>query len=139
MIENRGKHVLSAHLLVSGKWPTDRRFFYPYLGFSFFIDTSEYPGSHSLFCYSPDPEIPSKIQRIFDDAAEKAPRTIGDTIGKMMASLSRIIGSAPIHREIVTDDEDAQSSVADYDVYDEYDDLGIAPIEPNSIKVKLQE
>lgn len=57
----------------------------------------------------------------------------------MMASLSRIIGSVPIHYETVTDDEDAQSSVADYDVYDEYDDIGSAPIEPNSIKAKLQE
>ena len=56
-----------------------------------------------------------------------------------MASLSRIIGSVPIHYETVTDDEDGQSSVADYDVYDEYDDIGIAPIEPNSIKAKLQE
>ena len=92
-----------------------------------------------MFCYSPDPEIPSKIQRIFDDAAEEAPRTIGDTIGKMMASLSRIVGSVSIHYETVTDDEDAQSSVADYDVYDEYDDIGIVPIEPNSIKAKLQE
>ena len=92
-----------------------------------------------MFCYSPDPEIPSKIQRIFDDAAEEAPRTIGDTIGKMMASLSRILGSVPIHYETVTDDEDAQSSVADYDAYDEYDDIGTAFIEPNSIKAKLQE
>jgi ubiquitin-conjugating enzyme E2 Q len=83
--------------------------------------------------------MPSKVQRIFDDAAEEAPRTIGDTIGKMMASLSRIIGSVPKHYETVTDDEDAQSSVADYDGYDEYDDIGIAPIEPNSIKEKLQQ
>ena len=92
-----------------------------------------------MFCYSPDAEIPAKIQRIFDETAEEAPRTIGDTIGKMMASLSRIIGSVPIHYETVTDDEDTQSSVADYDVYDEYDDIGSAPIEPNSIKAKLQE
>ena len=92
-----------------------------------------------MFCYSPDPEIPSKIQRIFDEAVEEAPRTIGDTISKMMASLSRIIGPVPLQFETVTDDEDAQSSVADYDVYDEYDDIGIAPIEPNSIKAKLQE
>jgi ubiquitin-conjugating enzyme E2 Q len=105
----------------------------------FLIDTSEYPGSHSLFCYSPDAEIPSKVQKIFDEAAEEAPRTIGDTIGKMMASLSRIVGSVPTHYETLTDDEDAQSSVADYDVYDEYDDIGSAPIEPNSIKAKLQE
>ena len=103
------------------------------------IDTSEYPGSHSLFGYSPDPELPSKIQKIFDEVAEETPRTIGDTIGKMMASLSRIVGSVPMHYETVTDDEDAQSSVADYDAYDDYDDIGIAPIEPNSIKAKLQE
>ena len=105
----------------------------------FFIDTSEYPGSHSLFCYSPDVDIPSKIQRIVDEAAEEAPRTIGDTIGEMMASLSRIIGSAPIQYDAVTDDEDAQSSAADYDVYDEYDEIGSAPVEPNAIKAKLQE
>lgn len=92
-----------------------------------------------MFCYSSDAEIPSKIQRIFDETAEEAPRTIGDTISEMMASLSRIIGSVPLHYETVTDDEDAQSSAADYDVYDEYDDIGSAPIEPNSIKAKLQE
>ena len=44
-----------------------------------------------------------------------------------------------MHYETVSDDEDAQSSVADFDAYDEYDDIGIAPIEPNSIKAKLQE
>ena len=92
-----------------------------------------------MFCYSPDPEIPSKIQRICDEVVEDDPRTIGDTIGKMMSSLSRIIGSVPMHYETVSDDEDAQSSVADFDAYDEYDDIGIAPIEPNSIKAKLQE
>jgi ubiquitin-conjugating enzyme E2 Q len=93
-----------------------------------------------LFCYSPDPDIPSKIQRIVDGAAEEAPRTIGDTMDEMMASLSRIIGSGPTQYETVTDDEDAQSSAADYDVYDDYDDeIGSAPVEPNSIKVKLQE
>ena len=39
----------------------------------------------------------------------------------------------------INDDEDAQPSVADYDVHDEYYGIGIAPIEPNPIKAKLQE
>ena len=43
-----------------------------------------------------------------------------------------------MHHETVTDDEDVQSSAADYDVYDEYDDIGSIPIEPNSIKANLQ-
>ena len=30
VIENRGKHVVSAHLLVSGMWPIDRWFFCTY-------------------------------------------------------------------------------------------------------------
>jgi ubiquitin-conjugating enzyme E2 Q len=120
LIENRqGKHVLSATLLIS--------------------DTSEYPGSHSLFCYSPDADLPSKIQRIVDEGAEEPPGTIGDTISEMMASLSRVIGSVPTKYETLTDDEDAQSSAADYDGYDEYDEIGIVPVEPNSIKAKLQE
>ena len=83
--------------------------------------------------------MPSKIQRIVDEGAEEPPRTIGDTISEMMASLSRVIGSVPTKYETLTDDEDAQSSAADYDGYDEYDDIGIAPVEPNSIKAKLQE
>ena len=92
-----------------------------------------------MFCYSPDADIPSKIQRIVDEAAEEPPRTIGDTIGELMASLSRTIGSAPIQYEIVSDDEDAQSSAPDYDAYDYYDDIGSAPVEPNSVKANLQE
>jgi ubiquitin-conjugating enzyme E2 Q len=56
-----------------------------------------------------------------------------------MASLSRTIGSAPIQYEMVSDDEDAQSSAGDYDAYDYYDDIASAPVEPNSVKAKLQE
>ncbi|KAF8797821.1 hypothetical protein BYT27DRAFT_7204023 [Phlegmacium glaucopus] len=120
VIENcLGKHILSATLLVS--------------------DTSEYPGNHSLFCYSADADIPAKIQRIVDEAAEESPRTIGDTIGELMASLSRAIGSAPIQYQTISDDDDAHSSTADYDDYDDYDDIGNAPVEPNSIMAKLQE
>ena len=47
--------------------------------------------------------------------------------------------SLALHHICIIDDEDAQSSVADYDVYDEYHDIGIAPILPNSFKAKLQE
>lgn len=93
-----------------------------------------------MFCYSPDPDIPSKIQRVVDEVSEEAPRTIGDTVGEIMASLSRVTGSAPIQYETVSDcdDEDTQSSAADYDDYDDYDDIESVPTEPNFVKAKLQ-
>lgn len=92
-----------------------------------------------MFCYSPDADTPSKIQRIVDEAAEEPPRTIGDTIDEMMASLSRTIGLASIRYDTVTDDEDAHSDSADFDAYDDYDDIESAPVEPNSVMAKLQE
>lgn len=92
-----------------------------------------------MFCYSPDTDIPSKIQRVVDEVGEEGPRNIGDTIGEMMASLSRIMSSAPIHYETASEDEDNQSSAADYEPYDAYDEIVSLSVEPNSIKAKLQE
>jgi len=92
-----------------------------------------------LFCYSPDADIPAKIQRIVDEAVEDSPRTIGDTISTLMTSLSSIVGSAPIQYETISDDEDAHSSTVDYDAYDDYDDVGSAPVESDSVMAKLQE
>ncbi|KDR71552.1 hypothetical protein GALMADRAFT_253891 [Galerina marginata CBS 339.88] len=124
--KNTSEHVLSVNLLIS--------------------DTSEYPSSHSLFCYTPDGDLSAKLQRIVDEVAEEPPRPLGKTITELVASVGRVVGSvtqkvmAKQQREDSSEDEDGHSTgVEDYDAFDEYDDIAGAPVEPDSVMEKLQE
>lgn len=126
VIEQGGKHVVSANFLVS--------------------DTSEYPGSHSLFCYSPDADISSRLQRVIDGIAEELPRPITETIEEFISSVARAIGvSTQVESKApkydTTDEEDEAQSGDDYDDYDDYDefDVGSTKVEPNTLLFKLQE
>ncbi|KAF8881664.1 hypothetical protein CPB84DRAFT_1817227 [Gymnopilus junonius] len=117
-----GEHVLSANLLIS--------------------DTSEYPSSHSVFCYSPDGDLSAKLQRIVDEIAEEPPRSLGETVMELMASIGRVIGSAAqkvASRQHEAESEEEDSGAEDYDAFDDYDDIAAAPAEPDSIMSKLQE
>lgn len=126
VIEQGGKHVVSANFLVS--------------------DTSEYPGSHSLFCYSPDADISSRLQRVIDGIAEELPRPITETIEEFISSVARAIGvstqvESKARKHDTTDEEDEAQSGDDYDDYDDYDefDVGSTKVEPNTLLFKLQE
>lgn len=109
-------------------------------------DTSEYPGSHSLFCYTPDVDLPAKLQRIVDDIAEETSKPLGKTVVDMVASVARVLGSAS--QMIVSkkreeesseeEEEDEGHSGDDYDAFD-YDDLGEEQAEPDSLMAKLQQ
>lgn len=106
-------------------------------------DTSEYPGSHSVFGYSPDADISAKLQRIVDEIAEESPKPLGETVIEMLASVGRVVGSAaqkvaPNQQEDSSDDDEGHSG-DDYDAYEDYDDIGAAPAESDSVLAKLQE
>ena len=110
------------------------------------VDTSEYPGSHSLFCYSPDADISSRLQSVIDGIAEELPRPITETIEEFIASVARAIGvstqvESTARKHHTTDEEDEAQSGDDYDDYDEYDefDIGSTKVEPNTLLTKLQE
>ncbi|KAF8151436.1 hypothetical protein B0H34DRAFT_727589 [Crassisporium funariophilum] len=112
------EHVISINLLIS--------------------DTSEYPGSHSLFCYSPDADIPSKFQKVVDGVADGPPRSIGETVDALMFSVAKVM--APVAKTSVNEDaSEDEDSADDYDAYDDYDDMASAPVEQHSIMAKLQE
>jgi len=137
------EHVLSVNLLISGA----------YLGgchlhnvvvHSLPPDTSEYPNSHSLFCYSPDADISSKLQRIVDEIAEEPPRTLGSTVAELVASVARVIGGPSLQKAHAThhssEEEDEDSGDEEYDAFDDYDDMmGAAVAEPDSVLAKLQQ
>jgi ubiquitin-conjugating enzyme E2 Q len=138
--KNSSEHVISVNLLVSGM-----RFFFIVVDLlNFRADTSEYPTSHSLFCYSPDGDLSAKLQRIVDEIAEGPVGSLGCTIRALAQSVARVV-SAPaskvkVHlREDTTDEEEASSDEADdFDVFDYDDDFGISP-ESDSVMVKIQE
>lgn len=146
MIEKNSseEHVLSANLLISGE---SRLIAWRWTRFTIYLktDTSEYPSSHSVFCYSPDGDLSAKLQRIIDEIAEEPPRSLGETVLELMASIGRVIGSAvqktaSRQHEAESEDEDGHSSGAeDYDAFEDYDDIAAAPVEPDSIMAKLQE
>lgn len=140
-----GETVLAANLLISGKWYVSA------LGALFLIkdilDTSEYPRSHSLFCYSPDGDLSAKLQRIVDDLAEASPKPLGHTITDVVGSVARALGTASkgkasiaavrpeIDTEVEDDDDDEEE---DYG-FEDYDDIGTAIVKPDSVMAILQQ
>ncbi len=71
------------------------------------IDTSEYPGSHSLFCYSPDSDLSAKLQKLIDDIAEESPKPLGETVSKMMASVAKIAGQVSAREVAASSSEES--------------------------------
>jgi ubiquitin-conjugating enzyme E2 Q len=142
--KSSSEHVLSANLLISGKFSSDS---HPrHARISLWTDTSEYPASHSLFCYSPDGDLSSKLQRIVDELAEEPPRTLGQTVQKLFASVATVVNAGTTKTVITIHDSDSDEDAhlsgggsEDYDAFEDYDDIGVAPVEHDSIMAKLQE
>ena len=142
--KSSSEHVLSANLLISGKFPSDS---HPrHARISLWTDTSEYPASHSLFCYSPDSDLSSKLQRIVDELAEEPPRTLGQTVQELLASVAAVVNAGTTKTVITIHDSDSDEDAhlsgggsEDYDAFEDYDDIGVAPVEHDSIMAKLQE
>ena len=131
-----GESVMALNLLVSGacfSYCLCRRL-------TSSTDTSEYPQSHSLFAYSPDGDLPAKIQRIIDDLPDTAPKTLGQVVLDILKMSSSALANKRVYIEI-SDDEDghSQSSAADgYDAYD-FEEEVIPQVETASIMSKLQQ
>lgn len=105
-------------------------------------DTSEYPASHSLFCYTPDGDVSAKLQRIIDEISEEPPRPLGCAIRTFVHSVARVV-SATASKVVastldeVTDEEEANSDGEDdFDAFDFDDDV---PPESNLNMIKVQE
>lgn len=110
------------------------------------IDTSEYPKNHTLFGYSPDGDLSSKLQRIVDEISEEPPKPLGRTVRDLVLSVAQVLSAQPskpkpqASGDTTDEDMEANSDGADdYDAFDEEDDIGVAPGESDSIKAKLQE
>lgn len=102
-------------------------------------DTSEYPSSHSLFCYSPDYDLSAKLQRIIDEIAEEPPRPLGETLFELMASVARVIGQAVAKPITPSSSDESDDGAEDYDAFDDYDDIGSLHVAADSIMSKLQQ
>ncbi|KAF9443862.1 hypothetical protein P691DRAFT_712655, partial [Macrolepiota fuliginosa MF-IS2] len=73
MLENEvQEHGVSINLLVS--------------------DTTEYPSSHSLFCYASDGDIPTRLQTAIEEFASESSRTVRDTLLLLLSRVSRALG-----------------------------------------------
>jgi ubiquitin-conjugating enzyme E2 Q len=110
---------------------------------SAYVDTSEYPKSHSVFCYSPDGNLSAKLQRIVDEIAEEPPRSLGRTVRELVVSVAQAINTkllaTGVQKQEETDIEDMDSDEGDdYNAFDEDDDIEIVPPESNSVLKKLQ-
>ncbi|PPQ71310.1 hypothetical protein CVT24_012036 [Panaeolus cyanescens] len=120
--DSKGEPILNATLLIS--------------------DTSEYPGSHSLFCYCPDGDLSAKIQRIVDELPDQPPSTVGETVQKLMASISRTMLTKPpvAKRQAESEDEEDEGEDSDaFDGFEDYDDIGAITAEPDSVMETLQQ
>lgn len=107
-------------------------------------DTSEYPNSHSLFCYSPDGDLSAKIQKIVDEISEEPASSLGCTIRGFVQSVARVVSGSTSKmnaqpREDATDEEEPNSDgVDEFDAFDFDDDIPIAP-ESDSVMARVQE
>lgn len=110
-------------------------------GLNFGSDTSEYPNSHSLFCYSPDGDISAKLQRIIDEIAEGPAASLGTTIRVIVRSIAGVVSASKIEinpcENATDEEEEASDGMDDFDAFDFDDDMGIVQ-ESDSIMAKIQ-
>ncbi|KAG6911970.1 hypothetical protein DXG01_000218 [Tephrocybe rancida] len=98
------------------------------LGFTLLIsEPSDYPKNHTFFCSSSDLNIPSHISDVLDNVASDSPRTIQDTIQKILGSLAKGRNRVnPINgldsQEVDIDDDD--NSTGDYEALDQFEAFG---------------
>ncbi|KII84929.1 hypothetical protein PLICRDRAFT_116954 [Plicaturopsis crispa FD-325 SS-3] len=107
-VRQESKRVVSVNLLVS--------------------DTSEYPDHHTFFAYSPDADLPAKIQDLVEAISSEPPRPIEDTVEKFLHSVSKVTNpDTHTKQELRThqlDDEESDGADDDDDgAYEAYDDL----------------
>ncbi|KXN88395.1 hypothetical protein AN958_07377 [Leucoagaricus sp. SymC.cos] len=55
-------------------------------------DTTEYPRSHTLFCYALDGEISSRVQEVLEEFATEPSRPVRDTLLILLSRVSRAVG-----------------------------------------------
>lgn len=98
-----GEHVLALNLLVS--------------------DTADYPKSHSFFSYSPDSDLPSKVDGVVQDIASAPSLTIGGIVMRICTQLAKVLGILVVHHESQEADADEESD-DDYEPFDDFDGIG---------------
>ncbi|KAF8880314.1 hypothetical protein BD779DRAFT_1549574 [Infundibulicybe gibba] len=101
-------------------------------------DTSDYPQSHSWFCYSSDSDPPTYVVQVLETATSGPSQTLHETLEKLLATLSGAISSGGSQQ---TQDMDTESdnSDGDYDQFDEYESFAtVATNCPKFSMTKLQ-
>ncbi|TFK72251.1 hypothetical protein BDN72DRAFT_836432 [Pluteus cervinus] len=105
-----GKTILTAHLLVS--------------------ETSDYPDSHSIFCYSDD-SLSGPLQSVIEDVASGSPKPLRDTISSLVTKIAKSLSKKPPTRQdsmqsedVDMEDDDDDGDEAAYLTDD--DDFGLA-------------
>ena len=81
-----------------------------------------------------------------DELAEEPPRTLGQTVQELLASVAAVVNAGTTKTVITIHDSDSDEDAhlsgggsEDYDAFEDYDDIGVAPVEHDSIMAKLQE
>jgi ubiquitin-conjugating enzyme E2 Q len=134
------EHVISVNLLISGM----SIFSSVVILLSHCPDTSEYPKSHSLFCYTPDGDVSARIQKTIEDISDEPAKPLGFTVRNFVQSIAHGLSARAFKvkvspRDEATDEEEAASDgVDDFDAFDFDDDIAITS-ESELVMAKIQE
>lgn len=91
VIENEAReHAVSVNLLVSGAFELPVIYLWPFV--ISVPDTTEYPKSHTLFCYASDGELPTRLQTVIEEFANEPSHPVRDTLLLLLSRVSRALG-----------------------------------------------
>ncbi|KAG6813798.1 hypothetical protein H0H92_007210 [Tricholoma furcatifolium] len=88
-------------------------------------DTSDYPKSHIFFCSSSEQDMEPHVSHIIESVASDSPRTIQETLQKLLGFLGKAFSRTHQGSELqeVDTDEDENTSIGEYEALDAFDDI----------------
>ncbi|KAL6306618.1 hypothetical protein BKA93DRAFT_773860 [Sparassis latifolia] len=100
-------------------------------------DTSEYPESHTFFCFSQDENPPPHVLRAMEAVHEERSCTIEMLLKNLLSTLARKISVGHEHTEEGSDNDEMEEDYDAYDAYDEHSDDDFGIIATNKIQMNV--
>jgi ubiquitin-conjugating enzyme E2 Q len=109
----------------------------PRPGLTCLPDTTEYPKSHSLFCYASDGDISPRLQEVIEDFATEPAHSVRETLLVLLSRISRAVGLCTTRpatndegedtEEVDEEDEEDYSMLSDDDEAYHVDSFTVIP------------
>ncbi|KDQ51732.1 hypothetical protein JAAARDRAFT_497248 [Jaapia argillacea MUCL 33604] len=85
-------------------------------------DTSEYPAHHTFFAFSPDSDLPPRVESVIENLSSAKSSSIPETINKILLDLSKSSESKGKH-VAMNESQDTDEEEGDDTDYEAYEDL----------------